>query len=161
MVPVHVKVDVPHQRKGKNVLPGRQAEQERSYIHEHLVCGVAPSSLVRILRGSCENVRPFIPCLTLFLKAAISSRALIQLFMPGSVRSKLRWLWLNVPWQVVRELISRQVPTQCLDSNIVGPLWLRWVKGKCTLRCHLPTALLAEWPGSFTCHRNIYLGWKW
>ena len=39
-----------------------------------------------------------------------------------------------------------------LDSRIVSPLRLRWVKGVCVLRCNLPPALLAEWPGSFTCH---------
>ena len=26
------------------------------------------------------------------------------------------------------------------------------VKGVCVFRCNLPPALLAEWPGSFTCH---------
>ena len=40
----------------------------------------------------------------------------------------------------------------CLDSGIVSPLWLHWVKGVCVFRCNLRPALLAEWPGSFTCH---------
>ena len=26
------------------------------------------------------------------------------------------------------------------------------VNGVCAFRCNLPPALLAEWPGSFTCH---------
>ena len=44
------------------------------------------------------------------------------------------------------------VPTLCLDSGLVSPLRLRWVKGVCVFRCNLPPVLLAEWPGSFTCH---------
>ena len=39
-----------------------------------------------------------------------------------------------------------------LDSGTVSPLRLRWVKGACKFRCNLPPALLAERPGSFTCH---------
>ena len=35
---------------------------------------------------------------------------------------------------------------------MVSPLRLRWVKGVCMIRCNLPPALLAEWPGSFTRH---------
>ena len=31
-------------------------------------------------------------------------------------------------------------------------LQLCWVKGVCMFRCNLPSALLAEWLGSFTCH---------
>ena len=68
--------------------------------------------------------------------------------------SELRWLWLSVPWRVACELISWQVSTLCLHSSIVSPFQLRWVKGVCMCRCNLPVppALLAEWPGSFTCH---------
>ena len=32
------------------------------------------------------------------------------------------------------------------------PLWLRWVKSVCVFRCNLPSALLAEQPGSFCRH---------
>ena len=32
------------------------------------------------------------------------------------------------------------------------PLRPRWIKAVCVFRCNLPSALLAEWPGSFTCH---------
>ena len=39
-----------------------------------------------------------------------------------------------------------------MDSDRVSPLRLHWVKGLCIFRCNLPPALLAEWPGSFTCH---------
>ena len=38
--------------------------------------------------------------------------------------SWLRWLWVNALWQVVCELISRQVPTLCLDRGLVSPLQL-------------------------------------
>ena len=34
----------------------------------------------------------------------------------------------------------------------VSPLRLHWVKSVCMFRYNLPPALLAEWPGSFTCH---------
>ena len=66
--------------------------------------------------------------------------------------SELRKLWPNVPWQVVCEFISGQVPTVCLDSGTASPLRLCWVKDVCVFRCNLQYALLAEWPGSFTCH---------
>ena len=75
--------------------------------------------------------------------------------MPGSVHSsvsKLRQLWPDVPRQVGWALISGQVPTLCLNDNIVSPLWLQWVKGVHLFRCNLPPTLLEEWPGSFTCH---------
>ena len=51
---------------------------------------------------------------------------------------------INCVWTV-----SGEVPTLCLDSDIVSPLWLCEVKGVCIFRCNLPPALLAEWPGSF------------
>ena len=56
------------------------------------------------------------------------------------------------PWRVACKLVSCYIPTLCLDSGIVSPLRLRWVKGVYVFRCNLPSALLAEWPGSFTCH---------
>ena len=66
--------------------------------------------------------------------------------------SELRWLWPNVLWQFACELVSILVPTLCPDSSKVSPLWLCLAEGVCALRCNLPPALLAEWPGSFTCH---------
>ena len=106
------------------------------------------------LQGFRENVRQFIPRLHFFLvfKVEIRWRTLIPLIRPGSVHSVLRWLWPCVPWQAVCELISWLVPTLCLNSNIVSPRQLCWVKGVCMFRCILPPALLAEWLGSFTCH---------
>ena len=50
------------------------------------------------------------------------------------------------------KVFSRKVPTLCLDSGIVSPLRLCWVKSVCVFRCNQPPALLAEWPGSFRCH---------
>ena len=47
--------------------------------------------------------------------------------------------------------IPKYVPTLCLDSGIVSPLQLLWVKGVYMYRCNLPPALLAKWRGSFTC----------
>ena len=66
--------------------------------------------------------------------------------------SELRRLWPNVPWQVTCKLLSKQVPTLCLDSGIVTPLRLCWVKGVFVFRWNLPPALLVEWLRSFTCH---------
>ena len=37
-------------------------------------------------------------------------------------------------------------------NGIVSPLRLRWAKDVHAFRCNLPLALLAELPGSFTCH---------
>ena len=54
--------------------------------------------------------------------------------------SELWWLRLNVPWQVACELVSRQVPTVSLDKDV------------CVFSCNLPSALFAEWLGSFTGH---------
>ena len=52
--------------------------------------------------------------------------------------------------------------TSCMWRFLIGshtkpgqrhrqPFRLHWVKGVCMFRCNLPPALLAEWPGSFTC----------
>ena len=50
------------------------------------------------------------------------------------------------------EVVSGYVPTLCLDSGIISPIRLHWVKGVRVFRCDLPPALLAEWLGSFMCH---------
>ena len=85
---------------------------------------------------------------------------LIPLFRPGSVHSGSA-CWDNcsqvfpdksIPWEVVCELMCGEVSTLSLDSSIVSPLQLRWVKGVCVFRCNLPPVLLADWLGSFTCH---------
>ena len=83
---------------------------------------------------------------------------LISLFRPGLVHSgSASWGdWLSVPWWFECELVSLEVPSLCLDSSVVSPLWLCWVKGVCMFRCmfrwNQPPALLAEWLRSFTCH---------
>ena len=126
--------------------------------------------------GFWENGRQFIRCLCFFLSffswMEISSCTLIPLFMPGSVHSgSASWddcdrvfpdeLHMSsfpvtfphyVPSRAACELVSCYLPTLCLDSSIVSPLQLHWVKGVCMFRCNLPPALLAEWSGSFTCH---------
>ena len=66
--------------------------------------------------------------------------------------SELRRLWPSVPWWVACELVSWYLSTLCLDSGIVSPLRLHWVKGVRVFRCNLPPALLLVWQGSFTCH---------
>ena len=39
-----------------------------------------------------------------------------------------------------------------MPGQLFSPLRLRWVKGIFMFRCNLSPSLLAEWPGSFTCH---------
>ena len=84
-----------------------------------------------------------------FLEVEVSLCTLYARISPQWL-SKLRQLWPNVPSQVMCKLISKKVPTPCLDSGTVSPLRLCWVKSVCVFRCDLP--LLSEWPGSFTCH---------
>ena len=55
--------------------------------------------------------------------------------------SGLRRLCPNVSRQVACELVFGYVPTLCLDSGIVSPLRLRWVKGVSIFTCNLPPAL--------------------
>ena len=38
------------------------------------------------------------------------------------------------------------------NSGTISPFQLCWIKAVCMLRCNMPHALLAEWPGSFMCH---------
>ena len=51
-----------------------------------------------------------------------------------------------------KKSVTSKYTALCRDGGIFSPLRLRWVKGVCVFRCNLPPALLAEWPGSFTCH---------
>ena len=89
-----------------------------------------------------------------FFKVEIISRTLIPLFRPGSVYSgSASWDDSNrvFPDELRVSSFPDRFPT-LLDSGIVSPLRLRWVKGVCVFTCNLPPALLAEWPGSFTCN---------
>ena len=106
---------------------------------------VAFSSLARIW-GECWTIHS--PPAFFSFKVEISSRTLILLFRQGAVHvSELRWLWLSVPWQIACQLISWQVPhytwtvAESAHSDFIGSkVYACW------------GALLAEWPGSFTCH---------
>ena len=55
------------------------------------------------------------------------------------------------PYQLPESSFPWWVPTLCLDG-MVCLLRLRWVKVVCVFIRNLPTADVAEWPGSFTCH---------
>ena len=95
-----------------------------------------------------------------FFKVEISSRKRIPLFRPGSVHSgSVSWDNCDREFPDEVRVSSFPIPTLCLDSSIVSPLRLQWVKGVCVFRCNLPPALLAEWPGSFTCHW-VTRGWN-
>ena len=58
----------------------------------------------------------------------------------GSVHSQVAWACFQIG--------SHTMPGQCL----VTPCRHYWVKGVFVFWCNLPPVLLAEWPGSFTCH---------
>ena len=113
---------------------------------------VALSSLARVF-GECSTIH-YPPELFFFFFKLELPHIISTLY--ARIRPQwlieLRQLWRNVPWQVAFELVSWGVPTLCLNSGIVSPLRLRWVKDACVFKCNLSPALLKEWPGSFTCH---------
>ena len=113
---------------------------------------VAFSSLAGIFE-ECSTIRSP-ACAFFFLSGDEPSHTDPTLYARISPQwlSELRRLWPNVPLQAVCELVSGQIPTLCLDSGIVIPLRLRWVKGLCVFMYNLLPARLAEWPRSFTCH---------
>ena len=112
---------------------------------------VAISSFARIL-GKCLTIHSRQCFPPLFFESGHQLISTLYAKISLQWLSELRRLWANVLWEVVREVVSQSVPTLCLDSGIVSPFPLRWVKDVCEFRCNLPPALLAEWPGSFTCH---------
>ena len=104
---------------------------------------VAFSSLARIL-GECLTFHyppaPFF----FFFWMEISSRALIPLFRPGSVNSD------SASWDDCGRKFSDKLRVSSFPDRF--PHRLHGVKSICVLSCNLPPALLAEWPGSFTCY---------
>ena len=120
-----------------------------------MVVVVAFSLLVKIW----GNVWPFIPCphfiyLFVFIEVEISLHTLIPLCMPGSVHNG------SAGWDDCGRMFPDKMPvssftnrfSHCLDSSIISPLLLCWIKGVCMFRCNLPLVLLAQWPGSFMCY---------
>ena len=98
---------------------------------------------VRIL-GKCSTIHsPPSLFFLLCLKAEIRSRTLILLLRPGSVRV--------FPDELRVSSFPDRFPL-CQHGGIVSPLRIRWVMDVCVCRCNLPSALLAEWSGSFMCH---------
>ena len=122
---------------------------------QNKVTTVVALSLLASVLGECSTVHS--PCAFFFFffwsgyKLEHTNSTLFVRISPQWL-SELRRLWPSVPWQVACELVSWLVPTPCLDSGIVSPLRLRWVKDVWVFRFNLPPALLAEWPGSFACH---------
>ena len=114
---------------------------------------VALFSLVRIW-GECSTIHSLSAFFFFFPEGDISSCTPIPLFRPRSVHSGLA-SWddcgrvfpdkLYVSWFL-------DMFTLHLDSGIVSPLQLCWVKDVCMCGCNLPPALLAGWLRSFTCH---------
>ena len=94
------------------------------------------------VRGFWENVRQFIPRLRFFFLVEIISRTLIPLFTPGSVDSGSESCDdcdRVFPGALRVSSFPDRVPTLCLDSGIVSPPRLRWVKVYACLgvSCHL------------------------
>ena len=128
-----------------------RTEKKLTYLYKILEVE-AFSSCARIL-GERSTIHS-LPALFSF-SVEISLRTLIPLFTPGLVQSgSASWDDCDrvFPDKLCVNLFPERVPTQCLDSGIVSPLRLCWVKGVCVFRCNLPPALLGEWPGSITCH---------
>ena len=104
-----------------------------------------------------ENVRPFISCLfffSLFLEVESSLRLLIPFFRLGSAHSGSACLddcGCVFPDESSVSSLPDRFPhyawtvAQSAHCNCL-------VKGVCTFRCNLPSALFAEWPGPFMCH---------
>ena len=131
-------------------------DEQRScpFCTDQMVVVAAFSSCARILEEWLTTHS--LPMLFLCLWVEIRSRTLIPLLRPGSVHNGSA-SWDDCGWRAACELVSRQVPILCLHSGTVSPL--HWVKGVCVVRCNLPLALLADWPGSFTCHCDN-TGWN-
>ena len=107
---------------------------------------VSLSSLATILGKQCSTL----PALFFFLSGyqlVHNSSALYARISPQWL-SQLRLLWPMFP----DKLRVSSFPTLCMGSGIVSPLRFHWVKGVYVFRCNMPPALLAEQPGSFTCH---------
>ena len=105
---------------------------------------------------SWENLPEIIPRLRFFFVffkwrfgRAYSCHFLGQDQSTVALRAETTVVWCSLTSCV--DLVDWEVPTVCQHSGIVSPLRLRWVTGLCVFSCNLPSALLAEWPGSFTC----------
>ena len=101
------------------------------------------------------NVRHFIPRLRFFffkwnLTGAHLFHSLGQDQSPVAQRAETTVTECSLTSCVWTRFLTG--PTLCLDSGIVSPFGLYWVKGVCLFGCNLSAALLADWPGSFTCH---------
>ena len=83
----------------------------------------------------------------------VSSCTLVPLFMPGSVHSG------SASWDDHGQMFPDKLRVNSFLDRFphyfwiaaVSPLQLCRVKGVYVFKCNLPPALLAEWPGSFTC----------
>ena len=73
-------------------------------------------------------------------------------------RSDLECLWPSVPWWVACKLDSL-LGSLAMPGQHSQPFQLCWIKGVCMCRRNLPSALLAKWLGSFTCHCGN-MGWN-
>ena len=120
---------------------------------EVVVVALAFSSRARIF-GECSTIHSP-SSLFFFFLVETSSRTLIKLSRPGSVHSgSASWDDCDrlFPDELLVSSFPDRFPTLWLDSGIISPFRLRWVKGVCLFRWNLQLALLAQWPGSFTCH---------
>ena len=115
------------------------------------------SSLARIL-GECLTIHSLPVLFFFFLVVEISLHTLIPLCMPGSVHGgSASWNnCLNVPDKLCVSSFPGKFPYYCLDSSIVSPLKLRWMKPTVAVTKAVAgeQLLLGVWMwASVTCYR--------
>ena len=130
------------------LLTSNLSKSHHGYEHSHL----HTDSFIKTDGGFffvCEDFgrmfnNSFSACIFFFFLMEISLCTLIPLFMPGLVHSgsgSSDNCDQVFPDELNVSSFPERVPTLCLDSGIVSPHRLHWVKGVCMFRCSLPPAL--------------------
>ena len=89
-----------------------------------------------------------------FFKVGNTSRTPISLFQAmvnPQWLSELRRPWSSVAWKDTCEFVSLK-GSHTMPGEHTQPILTLFDQRCCVFRCYLPSALLAEWPGSFMCH---------
>ena len=126
-------------------------------LNKYMMVVEAFPSLARIL-GECSTIHSppalFSFCFC-FFEVEISSRTLIPLFRPGSVLSG------SASWDDCGRKFPDKLRVSSFPDGFPHYAWAAawsahsdfvFFKGVYMFRCDLAPALLAEWPGYFTCH---------
>ena len=106
------------------------------------------------VQGFLENVQLFIPCLHFFSSFFLSGDKLAHTNFTLYARNSPQQAEMTVAKCTMTSCLWArfQIDSHGLDSSIVSPFRLGWIKGVWVLRCNLPPALMAESLGSFTCY---------